>query len=64
MKELADIEALVRRAERVGGRLAEPIRRIDEFALRALGRPPLAADAFAHRLATMLDATVGVPSRP
>lgn len=31
---------------------------------RALGRPPLAADAFAHRLATMLDATVGVPSRP
>lgn len=29
-----DIEALVRRAERAGGRLAEPIRRIDEFALR------------------------------
>jgi len=29
-----DIEALVRRAECVGGRLAEPIHRIDEFALR------------------------------
>jgi lactoylglutathione lyase len=28
-----DIEALVRRAERAGGRLAEPIRRIEEFGL-------------------------------
>ncbi|MBY0400970.1 VOC family protein [Myxococcota bacterium] len=28
-----DIEALVRRAERAGGRLAEPIRRIEEFKL-------------------------------
>lgn len=30
----SDIDALVARAERAGGKLAEPIRRIDEFELR------------------------------
>jgi len=30
----SDIDALVARAEKAGGKLAEPIRRIDEFALR------------------------------
>jgi len=31
-----DIEALVRRARAAGGRVSEPIRRIDEFALRVV----------------------------
>jgi predicted enzyme related to lactoylglutathione lyase len=30
----SDLDGLIRRAERAGGRLAEPVRRIDEFALR------------------------------